>query len=204
MLDEERTVVIASCNRGKITELRSLLGADYSLRPQSDFDITPIKETGKSFVENAILKARHACQYSGLPAIADDSGLRVDALEGRPGVFSARYAGTNATDEDNVAKLLRELEDVPLAERSARFHCVIVLMRFADDPVPLIGEGTWHGHIQLAASGRDGFGYDPVFHVQSYQCSAAELAPELKNKLSHRGQALHRLIEKLGAELCLS
>lgn len=195
---EIRSIVIASSNPGKIRELQSLFGGHYLLRPQSDFGIESASEGGKSFIENAILKARHAAHHAKLPAIADDSGLEVDALQGRPGVFSARYAGIDATDAENVEKLLKELQDVPLSERAARFHCAIVFMRFADDPVPLIGEGTWHGYIQLQPSGENGFGYDPVFHVVTRQCSAAELDPNVKNQLSHRGQALKNLSAKLG------
>lgn len=194
------SIVVATSNRGKLSELRSLFPAGYTLRSQSEFDVTPVEETGKSFVENAILKARHAARAAQLSAIADDSGLEVDALKGRPGVFSARYAGVDATDAENLDKLLRELRHVPEAGRTARFHCAIVFLRHADDPIPLIGEGTWHGCIQSQPSGCNGFGYDPVFHVPTHQCSAAELEPNIKNQLSHRGQALDNLIRKLEAE----
>jgi XTP/dITP diphosphohydrolase len=165
--------------------------------PQSVVNVPEAEETGLSFVENAILKARNAAHHSGLPAIADDSGLVVDALNGAPGIYSARYAGAKASDRDNMDKLLADLHTVPDAERSARFHCLLVYMRHAGDPTPLICQGIWEGTILHAPRGDHGFGYDPVFYVPSAGKTAAELEPVLKNRLSHRGQALHQLLRIL-------
>lgn len=187
-------VVLASGNPGKLAEIRTLLAPlAIDAVAQNEFDIEPAEETGLSFVENAILKARHAALGSGLPALADDSGLEVDALGGAPGIYSARYAGPGATDRDNVVKLLTALHDLPEALRSARFQCVIVFMRHANDPMPLICQGTWEGRIAQAPGGAGGFGYDPVFVVPERGRTAAELAPGDKNRLSHRGQALAAL-----------
>ena len=197
MKDARTEIVIASSNQGKIREFRSLFPNNFTLKAQSEFAAPHIEETGKTFVENAILKARNASLFANLPAIADDSGLEVDALNGRPGVHSARYAGPAATDQDNVAKLLDELKGVPHRQRTARFHCVISFLRHADDPRPFICEGTWQGYIQTEPSGSNGFGYDPIFYVPTHKCTAAKLDTEVKNELSHRGQALTKLIEKL-------
>jgi XTP/dITP diphosphohydrolase len=153
-----------------------------------------VEETGLTFVENAILKARNAASHSGLPAIADDSGIEVDALQGAPGIYSARYAGLNASDGDNCRKLLDELKDVHELDRTARFQCLLVYMRHAEDPTPMIFQGTWEGSILMSPQGENGFGYDPVFYVPSEGCSAAELDAEVKNRLSHRGQALTKLV----------
>jgi XTP/dITP diphosphohydrolase len=185
-------IVLASNNPGKIREIQALL-PDCSVIPQSEFVQSEVEETGITFVENALLKARHAAQHSHLPVLADDSGLAVDALGGAPGIFSARYAGVGASDQDNVDKLLVELEGVSLEERTARFICVIVLIEHADDPVPVIAQGTWEGRILSHPTGSNGFGYDPVFWVPGHNCSSAELAAEVKNSLSHRGQALRQL-----------
>ena len=204
MKDASTAIVIASSNQGKIKELRSLFPNIFTLTEQSEFAVPPIEETGKTFVENAILKARNASLFANLPAIADDSGLEVDALNGRPGVHSARYAGPTATDQDNISKLLTQLEGVPHEQRTARFHCVIVFLRHTDDPRPLICEGTWHGYVQTEISGSKGFGYDPVFYVPTHECTAAELNSEVKNELSHRGQALSKLVEKLRSHPSLS
>ncbi len=196
-------VVLASSNPGKLREINQLIaGLGLEAIPQSDFDVPDADETGLSFVENALLKARHAAQLTGLPALADDSGLEVDALQGAPGIYSARYSGEGetgegATDARNIEKLLAELKAVPEAERTARFQCLMVYLRHANDPTPLICQGTWEGHILFAPQGDNGFGYDPVFWVPSEQCSSAELTPEVKNRLSHRGQALARLVEML-------
>ena len=191
-------VVLASSNQGKLREINQILGGlGMQALPQSDFEVEDAEETGLSFVENAILKARHAARITGLPAIADDSGLEVDALDGAPGIYSARYAGPNATDADNVQKLLEALQDVPDDERTARFQCLMVFMIHAEDPTPLICQGTWEGRILREPRGESGFGYDPVFFVPSENCAAAELAPEVKNRLSHRGQALGKLLEAL-------
>ncbi len=191
-------VVLASGNRGKLREINQII-KDLGMRalPQSDFAVSDAEETGLSFVENAILKARHAARATGLPAIADDSGLEVDALNGAPGIYSARFAGPGATDADNVQKLLASLQDVADSERTARFQCLMVFMRHAEDPTPLICQGTWEGRILRQPRGENGFGYDPVFFVPGEQCAAAELAPEVKNRLSHRGQALARLLAAL-------
>lgn len=194
-------IVLASNNAGKIRELRALLsGTGFEVVPQSEFGIAEADETGLTFIENAILKARHAAEQSGLPAIADDSGLAVDALGGAPGVDSAYYAGRSASDGDNVDKLLAAMALVPEAERSARFHCVIVLLRHARDPSPLIGHGVWEGRIATAPRGDSGFGYDPVFAVDASGRTAAELDAAEKNRLSHRGQALRALVAQLRSD----
>lgn len=191
-------LVLASSNPGKLREINALLeGLGMTVLPQSDFDVPDADETGLSFVENAILKARHAAQLTGLPAIADDSGLEVDALNGAPGIYSARFSGAGASDADNLQKLLTEMEDVPEAQRTARFQCLMVYMEHAADPTPLICQGTWEGRILLAPQGENGFGYDPVFWVPGEQCASAELAPAVKNRLSHRGQALQKLLAAL-------
>jgi XTP/dITP diphosphohydrolase len=191
-------IVLASNNAGKVREINQLLeGAGIRVVPQGDFGVPEADETGLSFVENAILKARNAAQHSGLPAIADDSGIEVDALHGAPGIHSARYAGPRASDADNVAKLLHALDSVPASERDARFQCVLVYLRHAADPTPLICQGTWEGRILRAPRGANGFGYDPVFFVPTHGCSAAELDCTVKNDLSHRGQALRRLRQLL-------
>lgn len=195
-----RKVVLASGNAGKVREINQLLaGLDINVVAQSDFGVPAVEETGLTFVENAIQKARNAAHHTGCPAIADDSGLEVDALGGAPGVHSARYAGDAADDAANVAKLLAALEHVPDAERRARFQCVIVYLRHAADPVPLIAQGTWEGRIARAPRGTNGFGYDPVFFVPTQGCTAAELPPDVKNALSHRGQALRALLAALEA-----
>lgn len=185
-------IVLASNNQGKIREIQALL-PDYSIIPQAEFIQSEAEETGVTFVENALLKARHAAQHSYLPVLADDSGLAVDALSGAPGIFSARYAGIGASDQDNVNKLLMELNGVPLEERTARFICVMVLIEHANDPVPVIAQGTLEGRILFHPTGANGFGYDPVFWVPEHDCSSAELSAEIKNSLSHRGQALRQL-----------
>jgi XTP/dITP diphosphohydrolase len=193
-----RRIVLASNNPGKVREIGQLLAdQDVEVLPQSEFAIPEAEETGLTFVENAILKARHAAQLSGLPAIADDSGIEVDALNGAPGIYSARFAGKGASDEDNLQKLLEELKDVPEEKRSARFQCLMVYLRHADDPTPLICQGTWEGRILFQPRGSGGFGYDPVFYVPTHDCASAELTPEEKNRLSHRGQALRKLVVAL-------
>ena len=192
-----RTLVVATGNAGKLHEITEVLGAlGIAVLP---FVPEGLVETGKSFVENALIKARHAALHTGRPALADDSGLEVDALQGAPGIYSARYAGEGASDGDNLARLLTEMADVPDERRSARFHCVLTYLRHREDPVPLIAHGVWEGRVLHASSGANGFGYDPVFYVPSHGCSAAELAPAVKNRLSHRGQALRQLHRMLGA-----
>ncbi|WP_457674897.1 XTP/dITP diphosphatase [Thiolapillus sp.] len=191
-------IVLASNNQGKVREIGQLLAnRNMEVLPQSAFDIPEIEETGLSFVENAILKARNAAAHSGLPAIADDSGLEVDALNGAPGIYSARYAGPGATDADNNAKMLEALADVPDEARTARFQCLMVYMRHAEDPVPVICQGSWEGRILRAPRGENGFGYDPLFFVPEKNCSAAELPAEIKNAMSHRGKALQCLLQAL-------
>lgn len=185
-------IVLASGNPGKIREIQAIL-AGHPIVPQSQFQIAEADETGKTFVENALLKARNAAFHSGLPAIADDSGLAVDYLHGAPGVISARYAGSNASDQDNVEKLLKELAGVPFEQRTARFICVIVFIEHAEDPCPVIAQGIWEGRILDEPVGDNGFGYDPVFWVPEYECASAQLAPEVKNAISHRGKALKAL-----------
>ncbi len=198
MSAETRTLVLASRNAKKLAEMQALLSPlGYQLRLVSEFTDEAVEETAGSFVENALLKARHAARVSGLPAIADDSGIEVDALKGRPGVWSARYAGENATDADNNTLLLQELRDIPTGQRGARFVCVMALLRHADDPVPVIAQGLWRGHILEAPQGRQGFGYDPLFWVPGQQCSSAELEPALKNRISHRGLASRALLAQL-------
>ena len=193
-----KEIVLASSNPGKVREINQLLaGLELHVRPQGEFGVTDAEETGLTFVENAILKARHAASHTGLPAIADDSGLEVDALNGAPGIYSARYAGRNAGDQANLEKLLEALQDVPEVQRTARFQCLLVYLRHAGDPTPLICQGAWEGRILFAPRGEHGFGYDPVFYVPSHDCSSAELAPEVKNTLSHRGQALRKLLAAL-------
>jgi len=193
----DQRVVLASNNKGKLRELGELL-ADHHIQvlPQGEFDIPEAVEDGLSFVENAIKKARNAAQHSGLPAIADDSGLEVDALNGAPGIYSARYAGDGG-DAANNAKLLEALADVPDEKRTARFQCVMVYMRHAQDPTPVICQGTWEGLILREPQGDNGFGYDPLFFVPGQDASAAELPAEIKNSLSHRGQALRALVAVL-------
>ena len=191
-------IVLASGNQGKLIELQAILSAnDVELIPQAYFNISEVEETGLSFVENALIKARHACVKTGLPCIADDSGIEVDALDGEPGIYSARYSNTygSSADADNNAKLLQELEQVPDLDRTARFQCVIVFLRHEKDPMPLICQGSWKGRIMFKESGENGFGYDSLFYVPTHQCTSAELQPEIKNSLSHRGQALRQLLK---------
>ena len=191
-------LVLATGNQKKVKELAALL-ADMKIQviPQSEFSVSDADETGTTFVENAIIKARHAARITGLPAIADDSGLEVDALRGAPGVYSSRFAGDDASDEDNLTKLLEELSFLPPVLRTARFWCVLVFMRHADDPTPIICQASWEGHIVTEPKGENGFGYDPVFFVPETACTAAELPAEQKNQLSHRAKALKLLISQL-------
>ncbi len=191
-------IVLATGNKGKVKELNELLsGLNYEIVPQSEFQVDSVPETGTTFVENAIIKARHAARVTGLPAIADDSGIEVDALLGRPGVYSARYAGEDASDQDNLDKLLEELNGVPKVLRTARYWCVLVYMRHADDPTPVICQASWEGSITNSPSGSNGFGYDPIFWVTEENRTAAELDSDVKNTLSHRGKALQLLLQAL-------
>ena len=193
-------IILASSNIGKIKEIQAIL-AEHLIVPQSVFNVTDADETGSTFVENAIIKARHAAFQCKLPAIADDSGLVVDALSGAPGVISARYAGVGASDRDNVQKLLKELEDVPEERRSARFICVMVFLEHAEDPFPVIAQGVWEGQILYQPIGDNGFGYDPVFWVPEQQCASAELSAAVKNSLSHRSKALRSLTDLIKARV---
>ena len=194
-----KTLVLASSNPGKVREINQMLaGLDLSVVPQSDFKVIDAEETGLTFIENALLKARNATRHTGLPAIADDSGIEVDYLNGAPGIYSARYAGKNASDEQNLRRLLDDLVGIPEAERTARFQCLMVYLRHEFDPTPIICQGTWEGRILLETRGANGFGYDPIFFVPTHNCSSAELPPEVKNILSHRGQALRLLVAALG------
>ena len=190
-------LVLASGNAGKLAELRELLGDGFELHPQSEFGVSDADETGLSFIENAILKARHAAHSTGLPALADDSGLCVDALHGAPGLYSARYAGTHGDAEANIEKLLGALAGTPEDARTARFVCVLALVHSADDPMPLVAEGIWEGRILHARAGASGFGYDPVFFSPAHACSAAQLPATVKNRDSHRGVALRQLQARL-------
>ncbi len=193
-----KKLVLASGNPGKLRELRQILeDLGYELHAQSEFGVSEVAETGTTFVENAIIKARHAADQTGLPALADDSGIEVDALDGAPGVFSARFAGEDADDDANNALLVEKLREVPAEQRSARYRAVIVLMRHSADPSPLICEGSWEGRIQLQPAGDGGFGYDPYFYLPELGCSSAQLSAEEKNRLSHRGQALAELKRRL-------
>jgi XTP/dITP diphosphohydrolase len=193
--------VLASSNPGKLRELAALLAPlSLQLVPQSDFDMRPAAETGTTFIENALIKAHHAARHARLPALADDSGLEVDALGGRPGVHSARFAGVGASEADNLRQLLAELEDVPESYRQARYQCVIVWVRSVGDQAPLIAHGTWEGRIAHAPRGQGGFGYDPLFIPAGEQRTAAELSSAEKNAVSHRAQALRALVAMLAKD----
>ncbi len=190
-------LVLASSNAGKLAELRDLLGDGFELHAQSEFAVEDAEETGLSFIENAILKARHASRATGLPALGDDSGLCVDALDGAPGLYSARYAGSHGDSDANIDKLLGALDGVPDEQRSGRFVCVLALVRHVDDPMPVVAEGVWEGRILHARTGSNGFGYDPVFFSPAHGCGAAELPADIKNRDSHRGVALAKLRARL-------
>lgn len=198
-----QTIVLASGNAGKLKEMNELLaGCGLTVQPQSDFEVSDADETGLTFIENAILKARHAASITGLPALSDDSGLEVDALKGAPGIYSARYASMHnrpAGDTNNYQLLLEQLDGLPAEQRTARFRCVVVLMRHADDPSPLLAQGTWEGRILTEPDGVGGFGYDPVFYAPERDCAAACLDKATKNSLSHRGKALASLTSQLSS-----
>jgi len=189
-------IVLASGNTGKIREIQAILNK-HTIIPQSHFNLPEAEETGQTFIENALIKARQATALCQLPAIADDSGLVVDALDGAPGVISARYAGAHANDTENLQKVLQQLGATPMTKRSARFICVIAFLRYPADPCPIIAQGAWEGQILFESKGENGFGYDPIFWLPEQNCSSAELSPKIKNKLSHRGQALHQLQHQL-------
>lgn len=191
-------VVLATGNPGKLKEMTEILQPlGWGVSPQSDFFSDEAEETGLSFIENAILKARFACRKTGLPAIADDSGIEVSVLQGRPGIYSARYAGPNASDEDNLHRLLADMGEVPPNQRQASYYCAMVFCRHADDPTPLVGLGCWKGEILHVPQGDGGFGYDPIFWVPQFERSAAQLSKQQKNAVSHRAQALHALVEQI-------
>jgi XTP/dITP diphosphohydrolase len=193
-------IVLASGNPGKLQELAALLAPlGLTVLTQTSLGVESVEETGDSFAANAHLKARHAALITGLPALADDSGIEVDALHGRPGVRSARYAGEHASDSENLHKLLDELHAVPAGQRAARYQCVIALVRSASDPQPLLAKGTWEGTIVTAARGAGGFGYDPIFQPRGFECTAAQLSAAQKNAVSHRAQALRELMKHLSA-----
>jgi XTP/dITP diphosphohydrolase len=190
--------VLASNNAGKTRELSAMLAPrGIDLRPQSQWQLPSVAETGLTFIENALLKARFACQQTGLPALADDSGLIVDALQGQPGIYSARFAGENASDADNNKKLLHCLHGVPEAERGAHYYCVLVLLQHAEDPCPLVAEGRWRGRIATAPEGEQGFGYDPIFFLPDLNCTVAALTHAQKNSMSHRANALQHFFASL-------
>lgn len=190
-------IVLATQNSGKISEFQALCGQHFSFVLQSEFNIDSAEETASTFIENALIKARHAARYANLPAIADDSGLCVPVLNGAPGIYSARYAGEPANPQANIQKLLSELKSVEGKNRHAFFYSVIVFILHENDPTPLIGEGIWHGEILQAPQGQHGFGYDPILFIKEQECAVAELAPEIKNQFSHRAMALKQLREKL-------
>lgn len=191
-------IILATNNQGKVNELQNLLAdAGFDIVAQSQFNLPDADETGLTFVENAIIKARYAAKLTGLPAIADDSGLVVEALNGEPGIYSARYAGEHGNDESNNQKLLQALQPIPQEKRSAYFYCALVFMRHENDPTPIICLGKWNGLILNELKGKGGFGYDPLFYVPELNCTAAELTKEHKSQISHRGQALKQLIKEI-------
>lgn len=192
-----KKIILASNNKGKIREFNTMLKGVYKVVSMSDMSVEEVPEIGLTFVENALIKARNASEQSGLPALADDSGIVVDALEGAPGIYSARFAGNHGDDEANTQKLLEDMQDVPDGKRTARFWCAIVFVEHANDPTPIIIQRGWEGEILRKKVGENGFGYDPIFQVPSHGCASAELAPEIKNTISHRGKALQALLAEL-------
>ena len=194
-------IVLASNNSGKLDEMRAVLGEDiYNIKTPAEFGLSAPEETGKTFVENSIIKARYACEHTGLPAIADDSGLCIPALNFEPGVVSARYAGDQASDTENVTQLLANMDELKGIDRQGYFVCVMVYMKSTSDATPLIVQDTWQGQILLTPSGERGFGYDPVFYVPEFDCSAAELQRDVKSRVSHRGKAMRKLLNNLRDE----
>lgn len=195
---KDQTIVLATGNPGKVRELQEILAdSGLTIAPQSNYDVPEAVEDGLGFIENALIKARNAAAHTGLPAIADDSGIAVDALDGEPGIHSARFAGSDATDESNLQLLLDRMKHVKDEERTARFICLMVFVQHANDPTPLICQGVWEGRLLHAPQGENGFGYDPIFYVPEKDCSSAQLSSDEKNAMSHRGQALRCLVEKL-------
>lgn len=193
-----KQIVLATGNPGKVAEFNQMFNQfGIEFKAQKEFNVPEADETGLTFIENAILKARNAAKHTGLPAIADDSGIEVDYLKGAPGIYSARYAGKDATDKDNLNKLLAALVGVPTEQRTARFQCVLVYLRHADDPTPIVCQGSWQGIITEQASGESGFGYDPIFYVPERNCTSAELAKQDKNQISHRAKALAQLVKQM-------
>lgn len=192
-----KKIILASNNKGKISEFNAMLDGLYEVVSMSDMQVEEVPETGLTFVENALIKARNASTQSGLPALADDSGIVVDALNGAPGIYSARFAGDHGDDEANTQKLLDEMSSVADGQRSARFWCAIVFVEHANDPTPIVIQRGWEGEILRQKVGENGFGYDPIFHVPTHGCASAELAPEVKNTISHRAQALDALLQEL-------
>jgi len=197
-----RTLVLASGNAGKLTEIAGMLQPlGWTVRPQDDWAVEPAVEDGLTFIENALIKARQAAHVTGLPALGDDSGLVVDALAGEPGIFSSRYAGDSADDRSNNDKLLQAMAGIDREARGAHFYCAMALMRYPEDPAPLLATGRWHGRILEALAGSGGFGYDPLFWVPEERCSAAQLSAATKNRLSHRGKAMIALLAQVEDEL---
>lgn len=197
-MTKDKKIVLASNNAGKAREIDAMLaGHDLHVISQAEFRVPEIEETGLTFVENAILKARNAARHTGLPAIADDSGIEIMEMDGKPGIHSARYAGYGASDEANLLKLIEEVKKLPEEKRQTRFVCLMVFVRYADDPVPVITQGIWNGIAITEPRGDNGFGYDPMFYVPTHGCTSAELPPEEKNRISHRAIALKALVEKL-------
>jgi XTP/dITP diphosphohydrolase len=195
MTTSPNKIVLASGNVGKIKEFNQILASQsLEILPQSDFNVPEVEETGLTFVENAIIKARHTALITGLPTLADDSGIEVDALNGAPGIYSARYAGVGATDQENLDKLIEDIADIVDPYRTARFQCVLVALKHAYDPTPIICQGTWEGTLLHQPVGKNGFGYDPIFWLEDKQCTSAELPPSIKDQLSHRGKALRQLV----------
>jgi len=194
-----KKIILASNNKGKIREFNAMLDGLYEVVSMSDRKVEEVPETGLTFVENALIKARNASEQSGLPALADDSGIVVDALSGEPGIYSARYAGNHGDDEANTKKLLDDMQSVPDGKRTGRFWCAIVFVEHANDPTPIIIQRGWEGEILREKVGGNGFGYDPIFYVPTHGCASAELAPEIKNTISHRGRALAALLKELKA-----
>lgn len=193
-----KKIVLATNNLNKVREINELFQESiYKIIPQSEFKVTEVEETGKTFTENALIKARNAAKYTDLPVIADDSGIEVDALDGRPGIFSARYSGIGATDKDNLTKLIKDIKHIDRKNCQAKFICAMVYIAYENDPNPIIVEGIWKGYVITKPRGVNGFGYDPIFYVPEYECTSAELDKKKKNQLSHRGQAIRKLTKKL-------